>query len=43
MKKRPTPERVRIVQELRRSNASQPLKNKTVYSRKVKYKGEMYV
>ena len=42
MKKRPTPERVRLVQELRRSNASQPLKNKTIYSRKTKHK-EIYV
>lgn len=42
MKKRAVPQRVKAVQELRRSNAAQPIKNKKAYSRKVKYKGEMY-
>lgn len=42
MKKRPTPERVKMVQELRRSNAAQPVQSKKAYSRKAKYKEEMY-
>lgn len=37
MKKRPVPQRVKMVQELRRSNAAQPIKNKKAYSRKVKH------
>lgn len=37
MKKRPTPKRVQMVQELRRSNAAQPIKSKKAYSRKSKY------
>ena len=32
-------ERMKAVQELRRSSASQPHKNKKAYSRKVKHKG----
>lgn len=37
MKKRPTPQRVTMVQELRRSNAAQPIKSKKAYSRKTKH------
>jgi hypothetical protein len=33
-----TPERLRAIQELRRSNAAQPHKNKKAYSRKAKHK-----
>jgi stalled ribosome alternative rescue factor ArfA len=36
-------ERMLIVQELRRSSASQPHTSKKAYSRKPKHKGEMYV
>jgi stalled ribosome alternative rescue factor ArfA len=36
-------ERMLAVQELRRSSASQPHKNKKAYSRKEKYKGAIYV
>ena len=31
-------EKVKRIQELRRSNASQPLRNKKKYTRKLKYK-----
>jgi hypothetical protein len=33
-----TKEEIRKIQELRRSNAAQPLRNKKAYSRKVKHK-----
>ena len=42
MKRRPTPARVAMVQELRRSNAAQPQRNKKSYTRKQKHK-EQYV
>lgn len=38
MKKRPVPSRVTMVQELRRSNAAQPIKSKKAYTRKQKHK-----
>lgn len=31
-------EKVKRIQELRRSNASQPIRNKKKYTRKIKYK-----
>jgi hypothetical protein len=37
---RPNPERVRRIQELRRSNAAQPIRNKRKYTRKAKYAGK---
>ena len=37
MKRRLAPARVARVQELRRSNAAQPQRNKKAYSRKSKY------
>jgi hypothetical protein len=40
MKKKPTPKRVERVQELRRSNAAVPMKNKTAYTRKTKHKSD---
>lgn len=33
-----TNEQLRRIQELRRSNAARPLRNKKVYSRKIKHK-----
>jgi hypothetical protein len=33
-----TADEIRRLQDLRRSNAAQPLRNKKVYSRKIKYK-----
>lgn len=38
-----TREDVQRVQELRRSNASSPMKNKTKYSRKDKHRGRIYL
>lgn len=35
-------QRVERVQELRRSNASQPHRNKSRYTRKIKHKGRDY-
>jgi hypothetical protein len=36
-----TREDIQRVQELRRSNAARPMKNKSKYSRKVKYRGSI--
>ena len=38
MKKLSLMDKVRRIQELRRSNASQPIRNKKKYTRKTKYK-----
>jgi hypothetical protein len=35
------PERIEAIQNLRRSNAAQPHKNKKAYSRKSKYKNNL--
>ena len=40
---RPQKPKVRQVQELRRSNAAQPQRNKSKYTRKTKYKDRQYV
>lgn len=42
MKLRKTDEEIRRIQELRRSNAAQPLRNKKKYTRKVKHKCQPY-
>ena len=42
-KMRRSPEAQRRIEELRRSNAAQPHKNKATYTRKVKHKGMTYV
>ena len=35
-------EKVKRIQELRRSNAATPIKNKKVYTRKEKYKNKLF-
>jgi hypothetical protein len=38
MKQRRNPEHQKRIEELRRSNAAQPMKNKSKYNRKIKHK-----
>lgn len=41
MKRKPIPERVKRILELRRSSAAQPVKNKTKYDRHEKHPGDI--